>query len=147
MTFVSPSESRQWPKQLLQGNYGKVNLLQPPPQASDVTDASNGQSDQSDMPKDGAQQVTVRYYEQTAKIITVESELSLSAAATSAARNPFEHASLQRPTIPANMPLTGEEAQIGLEILDGPTFQQLKLYILISSKFTTSSDHLCQWYS
>lgn len=46
------------------GDYGKVNLLQPPPQASDVTGASNGQSDQSDMPKDGAQQVTVRYHEQ-----------------------------------------------------------------------------------
>ena len=115
------------------GNYGKVNLLQPPPQSSDVTGASNGQSGQSDMPKDGAQQVTG---------ITVQSEPSLSAAAASAAR---EHASLQRLTIPANMPLTGYEAmraESNVDILDLSALTTYHVSRITVQKLATKSSYL-----
>lgn len=103
------------------GNYGKFNLLQRPPQEIDATGASNGQSDRNDMPRHEAQRVTVRNLEQITQTITIESDPSQSAAATSAVPTFSEHASLQRPTIPASMPLTGYEAmraQSNVDILD-----------------------------
>lgn len=103
------------------GTYGKVNLLQPPPQESNVTGASIRQSDENDMPQHEAGEVTVRYQEQTTQTITMGSDSSLSTAATSAVPPFPEHASLQRPNIPANMPLTGYEAmrmKSNVDILD-----------------------------
>ena len=88
------------------GNYGKVNLLQRPPQESDITGASNAEPDQNDMRIHDAQRVTVRYQEQTTRTVTIESDPSQS---------------VQRPTIPASMPLTGYEAmraKSDVDILD-----------------------------
>ena len=103
------------------GNYGKVNLLQWPPQDSDVTSASNDEPDWNNMPRHEAQCVTVQYQEQTTKTITSESDPSQSAAAKPTVTPLLEHASLQRPTIPSGMPLAGYEAmraESNVDILD-----------------------------
>ena len=104
------------------GNYGRVNLLQRPPQENDVTNASIGEPDRDVMLRHEAQRIPVRYQEQITKTINIESDPSQSAAAAISAVPTFlEHASLQPPTIPASMPLTGYEAiraESNVDILD-----------------------------